>query len=139
MHRRHFLKSLGLTGLATVAFPSLAPAQNTSQTVKPGQSPRKIIMLVADGMSLGTLTSADEYSRLTRKKPLVWSSLIASANAELSLMDMASLNSIVTDSAAAASAWASGRRVNNGSLNALPDGKLLRPLMAVLKAGKRAW
>lgn len=133
MNRRHFLKALGLTGLATVALPSLSSAQTSSKPAKYAQKPRKIIMLIADGMSMGTWACADTYARQTTKKPLAWTTLAASPATELTLMNMTSLNSIVTDSAAASSSWASGRHVNNGSLNALPDGKLLRPLLAILK------
>ena len=44
---------------------------------------------------------------------------------------MRSLNSLVTDSAAASSSWGSGSRVLNGSLNVLPDGRDLKPLCGV--------
>jgi alkaline phosphatase len=44
------------------------------------------------------------------------------------LMNTRSLNSAVTDSSAASSAWGSGSRVVNGAVNALPDGRLLTPL-----------
>jgi len=90
-------------------------------------------MLIADGMSMSTLTCADIYSRNTRQIPLEWIKLLHSPLPELSLMNMQSLNSIVTDSAAASSSWSSGCRVNNGTLNTLPDGKLLRPLLPILK------
>jgi alkaline phosphatase len=44
------------------------------------------------------------------------------------LMETRSLNSLVTDSAAASSSWGSGSRVVNGVLNMLPDGRELRTL-----------
>ncbi|RPJ83487.1 MAG: alkaline phosphatase [Acidobacteria bacterium] len=42
--------------------------------------------------------------------------------------DTASLGSMVTDSSAASSAWATGTRVMNGSVNVLPDGRRLTPI-----------
>jgi len=53
------------------------------------------------------------------------------------LVDMRSLNSLVTDSAAAASSWGSGSRVKNGSLNVLPDGRELKPIYDLL--GDAGW
>jgi alkaline phosphatase len=44
-------------------------------------------------------------------------------------MDTASANSLVTDSSAASSAWGGGVRVNNGSVNCGPDGRLSLPIM----------
>jgi len=52
-------------------------------------------------------------------------------------MDMSSLNSIVTDSAAASSSWGSGFRVNNGAINMSPDGEQYTPILQKFKdAGK---
>jgi alkaline phosphatase len=52
---------------------------------------------------------------------------------------MASENSLVTDSAAAASAWASGRRVPNGLINQYHDGTRLTPLIPLVQdRGKAA-
>ena len=50
---------------------------------------------------------------------------------------MRSLNSLVTDSAAASTSWGSGSRVKNGTLNILPDGRRLRPLCTVF--GEAGW
>ncbi len=93
-----------------------------------GQRPKRIIHVVSDGMSMGTLTCADMLSQLTRKKPLTWTQLFKNPAAKLALMNTRALNSAVTDSSAASSAWGSGSRVVNGALNVLPDGKLLTPL-----------
>jgi alkaline phosphatase len=90
--------------------------------------PRHIIHLVADGMSSGTLTLADHFSWLTRKRGLSWIELARRPGTAMATMNMRSLNSLVTDSAAAASSWGSGSRVANGAINQLPDGKVLTPL-----------
>jgi alkaline phosphatase len=54
------------------------------------------------------------------------------------LLATRSASSMVTDSSAAASAWGSGRRVNNRALNVAPDGTPLAPLATVLRdTGRR--
>lgn len=55
------------------------------------------------------------------------------SGAHTGLMDMASLSSCVTDSSAASSSWGSGSRINNGAVNCLPDGTLLKPLYELLR------
>ncbi|TVQ13083.1 MAG: alkaline phosphatase [Balneolaceae bacterium] len=53
------------------------------------------------------------------------------------LMDMASANSIVTDSAAAASSWGCGVRIVNGAVNMGPDGEEFPILLPMFRdAGK---
>jgi alkaline phosphatase len=54
------------------------------------------------------------------------------------LQNTRSLNSLVTDSAAASSAWGSGRHIWNGQLNTYPDGTALRTLGSLMQeAGMR--
>jgi alkaline phosphatase len=102
-----------------------------------GRRPRRIIHLVSDGMSAGTLACADHLSRSLRRKPLQWIDLYHREGAVSGLMDMRSLNSVVTDSAAAASSWGCGSRVKNGVVNMLPDGRPLRPLAPLF--GEMGW
>lgn len=54
-----------------------------------------------------------------------------------SLMDVRSLNSLVTDSSASACAWGSGSRIVNGTVNVLPDGTVLTPLYTLF--GQQGW
>jgi alkaline phosphatase len=82
-------------------------------------------------MSLGTLTCADIFSQSSRNRPLAWTQLWKNPAARAALMNTRSLNSLVTDSSAASSAWGTGSRVVNGAVNVLPDGKLLTPLYAL--------
>ena len=84
-------------------------------------------------MSPGVLTLAEAYSKLTRNRGTGWWSLLNDPKAARGLMDTASYNSMVTDSAAASSAWGGGHRVNNGSINVLPNGKEIEPIAAILK------
>jgi alkaline phosphatase len=88
-------------------------------------------------MSWGTLTSADQFSRRSRGRGLSWLRLYTNPAARHGLMATRSLNSLVTDSAAASSAWGSGSLVANGAINALPDGRLLTPLYTLF--GQKNW
>ena len=133
LNRRSFLSRSGLAAAAatsTIAAPHLARSADALLTA-PGQKPKRIIHLVADGMSIGTLTCANLFSESARKRPLVWVDTLNSSAAHQALMNTRSLNSMVTDSSAASSAWGSGSRVVNGAVNVLPDGKLLTPLYAL--------
>ena len=94
--------------------------------------------MVSDGMSPGVLTLAEDYSKLTRKRGTRWWQLINERSSSHGLMDNASANSMVTDSAAAASAWGCGQRVNNGAINTDPTGKALTPIAALLKQSSSA-
>ncbi|MEY3897126.1 MAG: hypothetical protein RLZZ214_2647, partial [Verrucomicrobiota bacterium] len=89
--------------------------------------------MVSDGMSPGVLTLAESYSQLTRKTGTQWWSLLNDRKAARGLMDTASANSMVTDSAAASSAWGGGERVNNGAININPAGRTVTPIAEILK------
>jgi alkaline phosphatase len=133
--RRRFVASSGLLTLSGMAG---APAAiGAGAELRTDGSPRRIIHMVSDGMSMGTLSCADHFSRLVRGQPLEWSKLYRRTDAVSALVNMRSLNSLVTDSAAAASSWGSGSRVMNGSLNLLPDGRELKTLYDVF--GDAGW
>ncbi|MFN0077444.1 MAG: alkaline phosphatase [Prosthecobacter sp.] len=124
--RRSFFKGSAVVS-AAAGFPHLARSADVLHAIA-GQKPRHIIHLVADGMSMGTLTLADAFSRLTRKRGLTWMELYKNPAAVQALMNMRSLNSLVTDSSAASSSWGSGSRVLNGVINQLPGKKNLKTL-----------
>lgn len=127
--RRHFLKGAGLAVTAAgVGSSRLARAAGESPAPAGGETPLRIIHLVADGTSSGTLTVGDYFSRLVRGRGLRWFDLYHDPRAHTAYVNMRSLNSVVTDSAAASSSWGSGSRVKNGMLNVLPDGRELQPL-----------
>ncbi len=137
--RRSFLSRSGLAA-AVAGSPFAAPhlALSAEQLLtKPGQKPQRIIHIVSDGMSLGTLTCAHLFSEQSRQRPLAWTQLLAHPDAHQCLMNTRSLNSMVTDSSAASSAWGSGSRVVNGAVNILPDGKLLTPLYSLF--AEKGW
>jgi alkaline phosphatase len=89
---------------------------------------RNIIFMVSDGMSAGVLPLAELFSQLTRARGTHWHRLLQRKDVAHGLFDMASLNSPVTDSAAASSSWGSGVRIFNAAINTLPDGRKLTTL-----------
>jgi alkaline phosphatase len=99
--------------------------------------PRNIVVMVADGMSLGVPTLADPFSRIVRGRGTAWWALASRHDVSRGWMDMRSLDGLVTDSAAASSSWGSGSRVCNGSINVLPDGTRLTPLAAIARDARR--
>lgn len=130
MARRDWLKSLSLGSLGALAATSVQAQQDSS--LKAGRV-RGIVFMVSDGMSPGVLTMAQNFSRLTRNQGTRWWDLINHPRAARGLMDTASANSMVTDSAAASSAWGGGQRVNNGMINYSPSGKAITPIGKILK------
>lgn len=94
---------------------------------------RGIVFMISDGMSPGVLTMAEAFSKITRQRSTRWHDLLQDKTAACGLMDTASANSLVTDSAAASSSWGCGHRVNNGSINVTPDGKSQTPIFSLLK------
>ncbi len=140
LNRRRFL------GVSTLAASAGITAGTQAQVARPAAStptrlgegaPRRIIHVVADGMSHGTLCCADQFSRIERGKPLTWTRLLNEPGTHSAFMDMRSLDSMVTDSAAASSSWGCGRRVRNGTLNVSSKGKPLQPLMQLF--GQAGW
>lgn len=129
-NRRTFFTRTGwLTG-AAVGWPGLIHA-GKSRGSTASAPPRHIIHLVADGMCWSTFSMGDTFAHLSRQRGLRWLDLYHDTGSVVSTVNMRSLNSLVTDSAAASSSWGSGSRVINGTLNMLPDGRKLRPLAAL--------
>jgi alkaline phosphatase len=133
MNRRKFLQNTILSAAAAtgVAAPHIARSAE-DLAAKQGQKPNRIIHIVSDGMSMGTLSCADQFSRSTRDRGLAWMDAWARPGTHHGLMNMRSLNSLVTDSAAASSSWGCGSRVANGAINYLPNGQELKPLYSLL-------
>lgn len=128
LSRRNFLSRSSLVAASALGWPSVLPAASTSCCPASSDKPRKIIHLVADGMSVGTLTCSDQLSHMLRQRGLTWLQLCSRPEINSAFVNMRSLNSIVTDSSAASSSWGSGARVVNGALNVLPDGHSLLTL-----------
>ena len=141
MNRRRFFKNGSLVAIGSALinpFQSTAETLDFSSTFK-NKKAKNIIFLVSDGMSSGTLNMADLYLNRTYGKGSNWMQLYTDNKVSRALMDTASANSIVTDSAAGSSAWGGGVRVPNGSLNVSASGENFLPIWQKFKkAGKKA-
>ncbi len=154
MDRRTFLGALG-AGLAVGygasaagRFPASSdlsgvqsPGEPTARRSQPSKkTAQNVIFMVSDGMSAGTLQLADLHISQVQKRRSHWLGLIEyDPTVRRSLVETASFNSLVTDSAAAATAWGLGVLVENGRIGHTPDGRRLAPLLLRAKqAGKAA-
>ncbi|MBK1881887.1 alkaline phosphatase [Luteolibacter pohnpeiensis] len=130
--RRNFLKAASLT-TALFGAESALHAQETRRSVDNVGAPKKVIFMVSDGMNHGALSLAQHYLSHFKDSRTHWMSMYRDLPVVRGLVETFSANSLVTDSAAAASAWGGGVRVNNGSINVSPEGNLNKPLQAIFK------
>ena len=129
--RRHILQA-GLFG----GLGNLLSSSHAQTTTVPAKRVRGIVFRVSDGMSHGVLPLTEALSQQTRKRSTRWWELLQSPGSVQGLMDTASANSLVTDSAAASSAWGGGQRVPNGQINVTDKGRKLEPIGVTLRAKK---
>ena len=135
MNRRKFFKNGALAALGSTL---LSPFESNATTLDVGilnknKKAKNIIILVSDGMSTGTLNMADLYLSRKTGQGSNWLQLYKDNRVNRALMDMASANSIVTDSAAASSSWGGGFRINNGGLNTGTKGEAYLPIWQKFK------
>jgi len=141
MDRRKFFRNGSLFALGASL---LNPFDITASTIefkdeKSSKKAKNIIVIVSDGMSTGTLNMTDIYLSRKTGTGSNWLQLYRDNRVNRALMDMASANSIVTDSAAASSSWGGGVRINNGALNISPNGEAHLPIWQKFKkVGKMA-
>lgn len=95
--------------------------------------PKKIIYLVADGMGTGSISYAHHWQLKHTQQPLNYVQMLARPDMHRALQDTASASSPVTDSSAAASAWGSGQRIENGKVNISTSGQSLKPILSYAK------
>ena len=140
MNRRKFLRGSALLSGALALNPLDLFGNNHSENFNlKSKKAKNIIFLISDGMSNGTLCMANLYSKNILGKETHWMNLYLENKASRALMDTASANSIVTDSAAASSAFGGGFRVKNGSLNVGENGENHLPIWQKFKKiGKKA-
>jgi len=139
--RRSLLRTGLFSGAAASMFGGLgasAAADPTAVSKGSRGMPRNVILVVSDGMSAAVPGLTEAFATIVRPgRPTRLPKLVADRNAADGLLETRSLDSPVTDSAAASSAWASGSLVANGSINHLPDGTRLVPIGTLLRdAGK---
>ena len=96
-------------------------------------SPKYVFLFIGDGMSVPQRMIADEFSRKAGRGPLAMNSMPYTATTRT-----CSSNSLVTDSAAAATAIACGVKTYNGASGVDADGKPVESCaVAARKAGKK--
>jgi alkaline phosphatase len=136
MKRRQFFRNSSLAALGSLFLSQANGQGENSKLIFPGSKgkAKNIIVMVSDGMSTGTLNMADMLLQRKMGKGSNWLNLYRENKVSRGLMDMASANSLTTDSAAASSSWGGGKRVNNGSLNIGPNGEENRPIWQKFKA-----
>jgi alkaline phosphatase len=132
MNRRDFFKNGVFTTIGLGALSSFSSFTSISNS-RLGQA-KNIIFLVSDGMSAGTLNMADLLLRNKEGRASNWINLYEKNTVKRALMDTASANSFITDSAAAGSAWGGGMRVKNGALNIGPNGERPVPILQKFKS-----
>jgi alkaline phosphatase len=142
MNRRKFIRNSGLFGFGTaLATPVFGQTQNqllNSLDSNFQKSAKNIIFLVSDGMSSGTLKMADILIQQREGRKSYWMQAYADNMVKRALMDTSSADSLVTDSAAAGSAWGGGNRVPNGKLNMDAEGNKFTPILQKFKKQQKA-
>lgn len=137
--RRSFLKA-AVAGAAAATIPVAARGQvpAPAKTGRTDGGARNLIFLVSDGMSLGTLSLAHQFRSRRDGRGTAWLDLYRDPTVRRALIDTASASSVVTDSAAASSAWGGGLRVANGSINVGAGGVRRQPLLDAVRSSGRA-
>ena len=134
MKRRDFIQKAGLLSAIPIVGASFTAIENKTSSVRKAKN---IIFMVADGMSTGTLTIAHLFQQNVYHKNSTWIDLYLQNKVTRGIMETSSANSMVTDSAAASSAWGGGIKVKNNSLNVGPNGERPTPIWPQFqKAGK---
>lgn len=144
--RRNFLRSIGVGGaagvVATTPAQPLAAGSTTAPppVIRANGRAKNVLMYVSDGMNVGTLSLTDLFLREFNDKADPWMRLYKEYPDLVArgLMDVASADSPVTDSAAISSCWSSGQRVPNGRINMDADDNRLTPLYETLRAKGKA-
>ena len=126
--RRNILKFIGAGTLYSM-LPSKVFGNEFS--VSKG---RGLIFVVGDGMPLGVIRAMHEVRRrFYGDAGTNFYSRMGDGSSSLGYMGTASLSSIVTDSAPASVAWATGSKTSNRLLATLPDGRPLKTIIEILK------
>jgi alkaline phosphatase len=132
-------KQAGLIAWATIATAAvlvlaviLQSAQSKDDAVKP-KGKRNLIMMVSDGMGPTALSLTRSFKQNAEGLP--WSSQLVVDSHLIGQSRTRSTSSLVTDSAAGATAFSCGIKSYNGAISVLPDHT---PCGTVLEAAKQA-
>ncbi len=137
--RRDFLKFAGLGSLVFGAGSARALGSDgreaSANSAK--RQAKNVIFMVSDGMCLSVLTAAQTYLTRTEKRSSHWMKMYGELPVVRSLCETDSASGIVTDSAAAASCWGIGERIDNGVLNITQDGRKPVTLVQKMNAARK--
>lgn len=97
----------------------------------PSAVPKNIILIIGDGMGAGALQLASLYQHKAEDRLVIQQLPVATFCTTLSI------TTNITDSAAAATALATGHKTDNGSLGLTPDNHRLTPFTEVAHRGGR--
>jgi len=129
--RRDLIKLLG-AGALYALMPNRGEAA-PMPAFEPGKG-KGLIFVVGDGMPLGVTRAMHEIrTGVFGKADSNLYARLRDARSSVGYMATASLSSIVTDSAPASVAWATGVKTTNRMLAALPYGRPLTTIMELLK------
>lgn len=135
MNRRKFFKNGSLFTLGATILNPFETVANTfeAKEIFKNNKAKNIIFIVSDGMSQGTLNMTNVFKYRKTGQNTHWIQGYQDNKLVRGLMDTASANSLVTDSAAGGSAWGGGFRVNNGAINVGPNGEVNFPILQKFK------
>jgi alkaline phosphatase len=140
MKRRDFVRGGALAGLLGPLPLFSSPPSGISDAAAaepPVGRARNVIFFAYDGLSFEDLAAARFFAaRHDGGRRLALESLLGRGGAGLMLTH--SLTSVVTDSSAASSAWATGRKITNGYVSMYPDGRPLTTILEVARSRGRA-
>jgi alkaline phosphatase len=137
--RRDFLKFAGLGSLVFGAGSARAlgaDGREASANSAKRQA-KNVIFMVSDGMCFSVLTAAQTYLTRAEKRSSNWMKMYAERPVVRSLCETDSASGIVTDSAAAASCWGIGERIDNGVINITQDGRKPVTLVQKMNAARK--
>lgn len=137
--RRDFLRLAGLGGLTfgAAATPALGATPREAAANLGAGKAKNVILMVSDGMNLSALSLAHTYLQKVRQQRSRWMGMYRELPVVRALCETASASSLVTDSAAAASCWGIGERINNGVINVTVDGRRPTTLLQRMKAARK--
>ncbi len=139
LSRRGLLQGAGVLGAGALLGAGPARAGVPTLIARAGEPVAKnLIFMVADGMSAGVPALADHLGRYTGKGLTHLTRLAMGKGVHRSFCSTHCADGVVTDSAAASSAWSTGVKHRTGTLCQTPDGQAMTPLLVRAKqAGKR--
>lgn len=139
LSRRGFLAAATAGAAAAAAAPAVAqsaPGRGAAGS-KRADKPRNLVLMISDGMSIGALQIAELVHQARHNSSTAWIDLYAMPGANQGLLDTTPEGGYVTDSAAAGTAFSTGRRTTNGALNTFAAAAPRTPMY--LRAAERGY